>query len=138
MLIEKNSGLKIRLDKAVSPPGTYYTAGVPVQEGMSVIGIEGISQSQDGRMLRVDYILRNAGPGVMMLEQRDYGRFGVLIDKNGWSYSACDYKMLGPAIPPGGSVEGYLDYVVNDANELNYLLFWPPDEDAVLFQLGIR
>jgi hypothetical protein len=44
--------------------------------------------------------------------------------------------MLGPAVPPGASVEGYMDYKVPDGSDPQYLLFWPPDEDAVLFDLS--
>jgi hypothetical protein len=43
--------------------------------------------------------------------------------------------MLGPAVPPGVSLEGFLAYSVPDNSDPRYLLFWPPDEDAVLFDL---
>jgi hypothetical protein len=89
-------------------------------------------------MIRIDYLLKNSGPGVMLLEPRDYGRFGVLMDASGWSYPATDYKMLGPAVVPGGSFEGFMAYSVPDGSDPRYLLFWPPDEDAVLFDLDSR
>jgi hypothetical protein len=135
-LVDKTTGLKIRLDKAAKPPGTSFPPGVPVVKGSCTLGIEGISRSEDGRMLRIDYLLENSGPGVMLLEPRDYGRFGILIDASGWSYAACDYKMLGPAVPPGASVEGYMVYKVPDGSDPQYLLFWPPNEDAILFDLS--
>jgi hypothetical protein len=135
-LLDKITGLKIRLDKAAKPPGTSFPPGVPVVKGSCILGIEGVSRSEDGRILRIDYLLKNSGPGVMLLEPRDYGRFGNLIDASGWSYAAFDYKMLGPAVPPGASVEGYMDYKVPDGSDPQYLLFWPPDEDAVLFDLS--
>ena len=134
-LVEQGSGLEIRLDKAVRPPGVSHSPGVPVAVGDSVVGIEGISRSEDGRMIRIDYLLENSGQGVMLLEPRDYGKFGVLIDASGWSYPASDYTMLGPAVPPGESLEGFLTYSVPDSSDPRYLLFWPPDEDAVLFDL---
>jgi len=136
MLVDRDSRLKIRLDKAAKPPGVSHHPGVLVPVGDSIVGIEGISRSEDGRMIRIDYLLKNSGPGVMLLEPRDYGRFGVLIDASGWSYAASDYRMLGPAVPPGGSLEGFLVYSVPEDSEPRYLLFWPPDEDAVLFDLG--
>jgi hypothetical protein len=71
----------------------------------------------------------------MLLGPRDYGKFGMLIDASGWSYPATDYKMLGPAVPPGGSLEGFLAYLIPDKSDPRYLLFWPPDEDAILFDL---
>jgi hypothetical protein len=136
MLVNTDAELKIRLDKEAKPPGTPKPAGEPIKIGNCVVGIEGISGSKDGRMLRVDYILKNSGPGVMLLEPRDYGRFGVLIDAFGWSYNACDYEMLGPAVAPGGTVEGFMTYMVPDSpDHPRYLLFWPPDEDAILFDL---
>jgi hypothetical protein len=135
MLVDQGSELKIRLDKASRPPGTSNPPGVPVAAGDSVVGIEGISRSEDGRMIRIDYLLKNSGPGVMLLGPRDYGKFGMLIDASGWSYPATDYKMLGPAVPPGGSLEGFLAYLIPDKSDPRYLLFWPPDEDAVLFDL---
>ena len=138
MLVDQGSGLKIRLDKADKPPGISYSPGVPVAVGDSIVGIEGISRSEDGKMIRIDYLLKNSGPGVMLLEPRDYGKFGILIDASGWSYPASDYKMLGPAVPPGGSLEGFLEYLVPDDSDPRYLLFWPPDEDAVLFDLDSR
>ena len=110
MLVDKITGLKIRLDKAAKPPGSSLSPGVPVADGDSIVGIEGISRSEDGRMIRIDYLLKNSGPGVMLLEPRDYGKFGILIDASGWSYPAIDYKMLGPAVPPGASLEGFMDY----------------------------
>ena len=135
MLMDQSDGLKIKLDKAAKPPGISQFPGVPVAVGDSIVGIEGISRSIDGRMVRIDYLLKNSGPGVMLLEPRDYGKFGVLIDASGWSYPATDYRMLGPAVPPGVSLEGFLDYLVPDDSDPRYLLFWPPDEDAVLFDL---
>lgn len=135
-LVYRGSGLEIRLDKADKPPGTSHSPGVPVAVGDSIVGIEGISRSEDGRMIRIDYLLKNSGLGVMLLEPRDYGKFGILIDASGWSYTASDYKMLGPAVPPGGYLEGFLDYSVPGGSDPRYLLFWPPDEDAVLFDLG--
>ena len=138
MLIDNSTGLKIRLDKANRPPGISHSPGVPVAVGDSIVGIEGISRSEDGRMIRIDYLLKNSGPGVMLLEPRDYGRFGVLMDASGWSYPATDYKMLGPAVVPGGSFEGFLAYSVPDGSDPRYLLFWPPDQDAVLFDLDSR
>jgi hypothetical protein len=135
MLVEQDTGLKIGLDKAAKPPGISHSPGVPVATGDSIVGIEGISRSEDGKTIRIEYLLKNSGLGVMLLEPRDYGRFGVLIDASGWSYSASDYKMLGPAVPPGGSFEGFLDYLVPDGSDPRYLLFWPPDDDAVLFDL---
>ena len=136
MLVDQDSGLKIRLDKADKPPGISHSPGVPVTVGDSIVGIEGISRSEDGRMIRIDYLLKNSGPGVMLLEPRDYGKFGILIDASGLSYPASDYKMLGPAVPPGGSLEGFLAYSIPDSSDPRYLLFWPPDEDAVLFDLN--
>jgi hypothetical protein len=136
MLVDNSTGLKIRLDKAIKPPGISHSPGVPVVKGDSIEGIEGIFRSEDGRMIRIDYLLKNAGPGIMLLEPRDYGKFGVLIDASGWSYPASDYKMIGPAIPPGVSFEGFLIYSVPDGSDPRYLLFWPPDEDAVLFDLN--
>lgn len=136
MLVDQDSGLEIRLDKAVKPPGISHSPGVPVTVGDSIVGIEGISLSEDRRMIRIDYLLKNSGPGVMLLEPRDYGKFGILIDASGWSYTAADYKMLGPAVPPGGYLEGFLAYSVPDGSDPRYLLFWPPDEDAVLFDLN--
>ncbi|VVB63689.1 Uncharacterised protein [uncultured archaeon] len=135
MLVAQGTGLKIRLDKADKPPGISHSPGVPVAVGDSIVGIEGISRSEDGRMVRIDYLLKNSGPGVMLLEPMDYGRFGVLIDTSGWSYPASDYKMLGPAVPPGVALEGFLTYLIPDGSDPRYLLFWPPDEDAVLFDL---
>ena len=138
MLVDNSTGLKIRLDKANRPPGISHSPGVPVAVGDSIVGIEGISRSEDGRMIRIDYLLKNSGPGVMLLEPRDYGRFGVLMDASGWSYPAIDYKMLGPAVAPGGAFEGFMAYSVPDGSDPRYLLFWPPDEDAVLFDLDSR
>jgi hypothetical protein len=135
MLVDQGTGLKIRLDRAAKPPGISHLPGVPIADGDSIVGIEGISRSNDGRMIRIDYLLKNSGPGVMLLGPRDYGKFGVLIDSSGWSYPASDNKMLGPAVPPGGSLKGFLAYSVPDGSDPRYLLFWPPDEDAVLFDL---
>lgn len=137
MFIAADHGLKIQLDKEVRPPGTPSAIGTPVSSGDSLVGVEGISQSCEGRMLRVDYLLMNNGPGVMLLEGRDYGRFAVLIDAHGWSYSPFDFRILGPAIPPGSFVEGYMTYAVPSGSDPRYLLFWPPDDDAVLFDLGL-
>jgi hypothetical protein len=135
-LLNTDTQLKIRLDKETRPPGTPLPIGEPAKIGNCIVGIEGISRSNDGTMLRVDYIMKNSGPGIMLLKPRDYGRFGSLIDKFGWSYSACDYKMLGPAVAPGGIVEGFMTYIVPNSSYPQYLLFWPPDEDAILFDLG--
>lgn len=135
VLVNEDLGISIRLDKKVSPPGTSYPPGVPVAMGDSIIGIEGISGSEDGKKLRIDYVLKNSGPGPLLLEGREYGKFGVLVDAYGWSYSAYEYKMQGPAIPPGGTVDGYMIYAVQDGSDPRYLLFWPPEEDAILFDL---
>jgi Domain of unknown function (DUF4352) len=135
MLVNTDAQLKIRLDKEAKPPGTPRPVGEPIKIGNCIAGIESISGSNDGRLLRVDYLLKNSGPGVMLLEPRDYGRFGVLIDAFGWSYTAGDYKMLGSAVAPGSTVEGFMTYMVPDGSDPRYLLFWPPDEDAILFDL---
>jgi hypothetical protein len=137
VLLDTDTQLKIRLDKEIGPPGNPWPVGEPAKIGNCIVGIEGISGSKDNLMLRVDYVMKNNGPGVMLLEPRDYGKFGVLIDKFGWSYSAFDYKMLGPAVAPGGIVEGFMTYVVPNSSYPQYLLFWPPDEDAILFDLGV-
>lgn len=136
VLLNTDTKLKIRLDKETRPPGNILPVGKPVKIGNCIVGIEGVSGSKDGRMLSVNYLMKNYGPGVMLLEPRDYGRFGVLIDAFGWSYSTCDYKMLSPAVAPGGIVEGFMTYMVPEGSHPRYLLFWPPDEDAVLFDLG--
>ena len=138
MFLDQSSGLRIRLDKASKPPGIPHSLGVPIKTGDCIVGIEGLSQSQDGRILQIDYLLKNFGPGVMLLEPRDYGRFGNLIDASGFSIPASDYKMLGPAVPPGGTLEGYLTYTIPYGSDPLYLIFWPPEEDAVLFDLGLQ
>jgi hypothetical protein len=135
-LFNTDTQLKIRLNKETRPPGNLLPVGVPAKIGNCIVGIEGISGSKDGKVFRVDYIMKNYGQGVLLLEPRDYGRFGVLIDAFGWSYYACDYKMIGPAVAPGDTVEGFMTYVVPDSSYPRYLLFWPPDEDAILFDLG--
>lgn len=137
MLFNADAQLKIRLDKETRPPDHPLPAGELAKVGNCIVGLEGILASNDGRMLRVDYIMKNYGQGVMLLEPRDYGKFGVLIDSCGWSYNACDYKMLGPAVAPGETVEGFMTYTVPDGSYPKYILFWPPDEDAILFDLGV-
>lgn len=137
LLQEEGSKIRVMLNKEVRPPGTAHPPGTPVACKKSTVGIEGIYRSEEGRMLRVEFLLKNTGAGALPLEDRAYGRFGVLIDSIGMSYSAFDYKMLGPAIPPGASVEGYMIYAIPAGAKPRYLLFWPPDEDAVLFELGL-
>jgi hypothetical protein len=73
MLVDQGSGLKIRLDKADKPPGISHPPGVPVAVGDSIVGIEGISRSEDGKMIRIDYLQKTPGrvscswsPGIMV------------------------------------------------------------------------
>jgi len=138
LLVWKDQGLEITLNKEIKPPGVLHPPGEPVPAGKSIVGIEGISASSDGQTYRIDYILKNIGTYPISLQERAYGKFALLTDSHGISYSAQDYKMLGPAILPGDSIEGYLCYYMPDGALPRYLLFWPPDDDAVVFDLSGR
>jgi hypothetical protein len=58
--VDETSGMKIRLDMAVRPPGITYSPCTPVATKNCVVGIEEISRSDDGNRLRIDYFLKNA------------------------------------------------------------------------------
>ncbi len=135
LLAWEETGIAVRLDKDVRPPGELYSLGSLISCKTCSAGIEGVSVSDGGRIVSVNYILKNTGPGVISLADRDFGRFAVLTDSHGISYSAINYKMLSPAIPPGGSAEGYLTYAVPEDSSPRYLVFWPPDEDAIIFDM---
>ena len=129
--------LEVRLDCEVVPPSPLHSPIDPVAGNCSVVTIKGISESKGSSeiSLCIDYSLKNSGSEVLMLDGRGYGRFADLIDTNGMSYCAYTYSMHGPVVPPGGVIEGQLCYKVPGDVTPGYLIFWPPDEDAIVFDL---
>lgn len=129
--------LAVRMNKKATPPGNLYSIDDPIQVKNWIIAITGISESpkSNDKLLRIEYTLKNSGSRIASLEDRSYGKFADIIDSRGMSYSAYSYKIQNPITQPGGVISGFMTYVIPKDAVPGYLIFWPPDEDAITFDL---
>lgn len=125
----------VRLDQEVTPPGTLASPEDRVSVGTFAVEIAAIFEAEGGDKVLVEYGLQSLMDDPIPLSECGYGRFADLIDRRGISYSPQEFKMLGPAIPPCGNVSGYQIYSLPPEAEPGFLIFWPPNQEGIVFDL---
>ncbi|GEM_PF-1211041 len=125
----------MRLDQEVTPPGELTSPEDSVSVGAFAVEIAAILEAEGGEKVLVEYGLQSLMNDPIPLSECGYGRFADIIDRRGISYSPQEFKMLGPAIPPCGKVSGYMIYSLPPEAEPGFLIFWPPNQEGIVFDL---